>query len=88
MVDVSIVILLSKLEWIGRQAGRRTDGQDHVLSQADALTKKQGNNLWKNLNMSHYLKTSYWSKLQRKKLFRHIFLFKLEQNFKEVYIWH
>ena len=40
MLDVSIVILLSKLEWIGRQAGRRTDGQDHVLSQADALTKK------------------------------------------------
>ena len=25
----------------GRQAGRQTDRQDHVLSQADALTKKE-----------------------------------------------
>ena len=25
----------------GGQADRRTDGQDHVLSQADALSKKQ-----------------------------------------------
>ena len=27
----------------GRQAGRQTDRQDHVLSQADALTKKEPN---------------------------------------------
>ena len=31
---------LQKLTGTDRQAGRRTDGQDHVLSQADALTKK------------------------------------------------
>ena len=31
----------SEANW-NRQAGRQTDAQDHVLSQADALTKNQG----------------------------------------------
>ena len=31
---------LQKLTGTDRQADRQTDGQDHVLSQADALTKK------------------------------------------------
>ena len=30
---------LKKLTGTGRQTGRQADGQDHVLSQADALTK-------------------------------------------------
>ena len=43
MVDVSIVTQTSQeANWNGqadRQTDRQTDGQDHVLSQADALTK-------------------------------------------------
>ena len=45
MLEISIVNKTSQEAnwngWTGRQAGRQTDGQDHVLSQADALTKKK-----------------------------------------------
>ena len=48
MLDISIVNKTSQeANWnerTGRQTGRQTDGQDHVLSQADALTKK--NKAW------------------------------------------
>ena len=44
-IDISIVNKTSQeANWngrSGRQTGRQTDGQDHVLSQADALTKKK-----------------------------------------------
>ena len=45
MLDISIVNETSpEANWnrqSDRHADRQTDGQDHVLSQADALTKKQ-----------------------------------------------
>ena len=45
MVDVSIVNETSPEanwnRWTDRQADRQTEEQDHVLSQADALTKKK-----------------------------------------------
>ena len=40
MLDDSIVTETSQEANWNRQAGRQADGQDHVLSQADALTKK------------------------------------------------
>ena len=40
MVDVSIVNETSPEANWNRQAERQADAQDHVLSQADALTKK------------------------------------------------
>ena len=40
MVDVSFVNKTSPEANWNRQADRQTDAQDHVLSQADALTKK------------------------------------------------
>ena len=44
MLDISIVNKTSQeANWngqTGRQAGRKADGQDHALSQADPLTKK------------------------------------------------
>ena len=45
MIDVSIVPKTSQEanNWNG-QTGRQADGQDHVLSQADALTKEKENN--------------------------------------------
>ena len=39
MVDVRIVTKTSQEAKWNRQADRQTDAQDHVLSQADALTK-------------------------------------------------
>ena len=40
MVDISIVTETSQeANWNGK-AGRQADGQDHVLSQADALSKR------------------------------------------------
>ena len=40
MVDVQLSLKpLKKLNGTGRQVGRQTGAQDHVLSQADALTK-------------------------------------------------
>ena len=58
MLDNSIVNETSQeANWNG-QTDRRTDGQDHVLSQADALTKKHiltifNEPLIKILNMKH-----------------------------------
>ena len=40
MVDVSIGNETSPEANWNRQTGRQADAQDHVLSQADALTKK------------------------------------------------
>ena len=43
MLDISIVNKTSQEAnwngWTGREADRQTDGIDHVLSQADTLTK-------------------------------------------------
>ena len=41
MLDISIVNETSPEANWNRQAGRQADGHDHVLSQADALTKKR-----------------------------------------------
>ena len=49
MVDISIVTETSlEANW-----NRRTDGQDHVLSQADALTKNFTTNLAESLNLQN-----------------------------------
>ena len=41
MIDVSIVTETSQeANWNG-QTGRQADGKDHILSQADTLTKNQ-----------------------------------------------
>ena len=40
MVDVSIVTQTSQEANWNRQTDRRTDGKDHVLREADTLTKK------------------------------------------------
>ena len=41
MVDVSIVNETSPEANWNRQTGRQADAQDHILSQADALTKNR-----------------------------------------------
>ena len=45
------------MEQAARQADRQTDGQDHVLSQADALTKNK-----ENLKKEAYLKNEDYKK--------------------------
>ena len=50
MLAISIVNNTSQeANWNGRRTGRQADGQDHVLSQADALTKKMATNLVKRI---------------------------------------
>ena len=48
MVDVSIVTETPQEANWNRQTGRQADAQDHVLSQADALTNKLSDDIKKN----------------------------------------
>ena len=52
MLDISNVNETSPEANWNRQADRPDDGQDQVLSQADALTKK--NILWSNSRISYF----------------------------------
>ena len=51
MIYVSIVTETSQEAYWNRQTGRQTDTHDHVLSQADTLTKKRHGNFDANLNV-------------------------------------
>ena len=51
MLDISIVSEISQEANWNEWTGRRIDGHNHVLSQADALTKKKAAKAWKALNI-------------------------------------